>query len=98
MLYPHFQRQVIPGWLDKALKHRHRSSAFLDNLVLLVPSPEWVASLPAGKLPDRNDFTQLAHDVPERQRRWRQAVAESQRLADAFDQLTRQGSVASLPL
>jgi Patatin-like phospholipase len=98
VLYPHFQRQVIPGWLDKALKHRHRSSAFLDNLVLLVPNPQWVASLPAGKLPDRNDFTQLAHDVPERQRRWRQAVAESQRLADAFDALTRQPSVQTLPL
>ena len=35
VLYPHFQAEVIPGWLDKALKRRHRPSPFLDNLVLL---------------------------------------------------------------
>jgi hypothetical protein len=51
VLYPHFQRQVVPGWLDKALKHRHRSTAFLDNVVLLCPSPAWIARLPGAKLP-----------------------------------------------
>jgi hypothetical protein len=35
VLYPHFQRQVVPGWLDKAWKRRHRASPALDNLVLL---------------------------------------------------------------
>ena len=33
VLYPHFQRTVIPGWLDKALKHRHRATAHLDSIV-----------------------------------------------------------------
>lgn len=96
VLYPHFQRQVVPGWLDKALKHRHRATAFLDNVVLLCPSPEWVASLPGAKLPDRNDFVHLSAE--ERRRRWRVAVAESQRLADEFAALTRQDSVAALSL
>lgn len=96
VLYPHFQRQVVPGWLDKALKHRHRSTAFLDNVVLLCPSPEWIASLPGAKLPDRNDFMTL--DVDERRRRWRVAVAESQRLADEFAALARRDSVLALPL
>ena len=82
VLYPHFQRQVVPGWLDKALKHRHRATAFLDNVVLLAPSPQWIASLPGAKLPDRNDF--MALDAAERRQRWRVAVAESQRLADEF--------------
>lgn len=96
VLYPHFQRQVVPGWLDKALKHRHRATAFLDNVVLLCPSPEWVAGLPGAKLPDRNDFIHL--DAEERRRRWRVAVAESRRLADEFAALARQDSVQALSL
>ncbi|CAM3658901.1 patatin-like phospholipase family protein [Roseateles saccharophilus] len=96
VLYPHFQRQVVPGWLDKALKHRHRSTAFLDNVVLLCPSPDWIGKLPGAKLPDRNDF--MALDAGERRRRWRVGVAESQRLADEFDALVRRERIEALPL
>jgi len=96
VLYPHFQRQLVPGWLDKALKHRHRSTAFLDNVVLLCPSPEFIATLPGAKLPDRNDFMTLDADV--RRRRWRVAVAESQRLADEFMAACDRPSLASLAL
>lgn len=96
VLYPHFQRQVVPGWLDKALKHRHRATRFLDNVVLLSPSPEWIAQLPGAKLPDRNDFIQLGAD--ERRRRWRVAVAQSQQLADEFAALTQNGPISALPL
>ncbi|WIT11889.1 phospholipase [Paucibacter sediminis] len=84
VLYPHFQREVIPGWLDKALKHRHRASAFLDNVVLLAPHPDWVASLPRAKLPDRADFMHFGDDVAARAAAWRRAIAESQRLRDEF--------------
>jgi len=96
VLYPHFQRQVVPGWLDKALRHRHRSTAFLDNVVLLCPSPAWIAQLPGAKLPDRNDFMTL--DADERRRRWRIAVSESQRLADEFAALTARDTIQALPL
>jgi hypothetical protein len=96
VLYPHFQRRVVPGWLDKALKHRHRATRFLDNVVLLCPSPDFIATLPGAKLPDRNDFIKL--DADERRRRWRVAVAESQRLADEFAALARRDSVSALPL
>jgi hypothetical protein len=96
VLYPHFQPHVVPGWLDKALKNRHRSTPFLDNLVLLCPHPDWIASLPGGKLPDRNDFMQL--DEATRQARWRHAVSESARLAEAFDTLTRQPCLQAEPL
>lgn len=96
VLYPHFQRQVVPGWLDKALKHRHRSTAFLDNVVLLCPSPEWIATLPGAKLPDRNDFINL--DLEERRRRWHTAVTESQRLADEFESLAGRDSIQAMSL
>ena len=87
VLYPHFQSHVVPGWLDKTWKRRHRPTACLDNLVLLSPRGEWVATLPAGKLPDRGDFKRYGDDEAARQRDWRRALAESQRLADEFAEL-----------
>ena len=98
VLYPHFQPTVVPGWLDKAWRARHRATAALDNLVLLCPSPEWVATLPGGKIPDRSDFKTYAQDEPARQQVWRRAVAESQRLADEFAEWAQRSSVDPLPL
>jgi hypothetical protein len=46
VLYPHFQKNVVPGWLDKHLRWRHRATPFLDNMVLLAPSTEWITTLP----------------------------------------------------
>lgn len=89
MLYPHFQKTVIPGWLDKALKHRHRATAHLDNVVVLSPTPEWVATLPGAKLPDRNDFKHFGDDLAGRVAAWTRAVQESERLRDEFDAWTR---------
>lgn len=86
VLYPHFQRHVVPGWLDKSLRWRHGSSPFLDRVLLLAPRPEWVAALPNGKLPDRTDFTRYAHDLPERVRVWQSAASAAQQLADEFAQ------------
>lgn len=84
VLYPHFQRSVVPGWLDKHLPWRHRSSPFLDNMVVLAPSPDWVKTLPLGKLPDRNDFIFYGADLSARVRAWSQATAAAQQLADEF--------------
>lgn len=99
VLYPHFTRHVVPGWLDKPWKGRHRASAALDNLVLLSPNPAWVAALPGGRLPDRSDFKRYGEDLEARQRAWRRAMAESQRLADEFAALaSRHGGFEALPL
>jgi hypothetical protein len=99
VLYPHFGAKVVPGWLDKALKHRHRASAGLSNVVLLAPRPEWLAGLPGGKLPDRGDFKRYGDDHASRQRDWRRAYGESQRLADEFGELVaRPGGIDALPL
>ena len=71
----------------------------LDNLVLLAPHPDWVRSLPNGKLPDRSDFKAYLNDEAGRQRAWRRAMAESQRLADEFAQTVGTGQAAeALPL
>jgi hypothetical protein len=84
VLYPHFQQSVVPGWLDKSLKWRHKSTAFLDNTIVLAPNPEWVNTLPNGKLPDRTDFFTYGSDLSARVKVWNTAVSQSQQLVDEF--------------
>jgi hypothetical protein len=86
VLYPHFQHRVVPGWLDKGLKWRHRATPALDNMVVLSPDPDWVCSLPNAKLPDRNDFTRYGADSAARARAWLAATRASQQLADEWQQ------------
>ncbi|WP_295520045.1 phospholipase [Limnohabitans sp. Rim8] len=85
VLYPHFQQNVVPGWLDKALKWRHGATAFLDNTIVLAPNPEWVLTLPNGKLPDRTDFMTYDHDWAGRVKVWTVAARSSQQLAQEFE-------------
>lgn len=85
VLYPHFQRAVVPGWLDKPLKWRHRATHFLDNMLVLAPHPEWVRTLPNHKLPDRSDFTHYGNDLAARVQVWNEAVQMSRQLADEFE-------------
>ncbi|WP_310312070.1 patatin-like phospholipase family protein [Hydrogenophaga palleronii] len=84
VLYPHFQKAVVPGWLDKAWKRRHRASAALDNMLVLAPDPSWVQGLPGARLPDRGDFTRYAHDLPGRMKVWSAATSAARQLADEF--------------
>jgi hypothetical protein len=84
VLYPHFQKAIVPGWLDKALKWRHGATHFLDNTVVLAPDPQWVQSLPGGKLPDRTDFPRFGADYQGRVKAWSTAAAASRQLADEF--------------
>jgi hypothetical protein len=98
VLYPHFQSSIVPGWLDKALRHRHRASERLANVVVLAPNPAWVATLPGGKLPDRSDFQSYGDDFDGRVAAWQRATAESARLADEFAEAVRRPSIEALPL
>ncbi len=98
VLYPHFQRQVVPGWLDKLFKGRHRASSFLDNLVVLAPHPDWIARLPRAKLPDREDFKHYGQDVAARAKAWLQAVREGERLRDEFAAACQRQSLQAEPL
>ncbi|MRW89514.1 patatin-like phospholipase family protein [Duganella sp. FT80W] len=84
VLYPHFSDYIVPGWLDKSMPWRRARDQALDNMILVSPSPEFVASLPNAKLPDRKDFKVYGQDHERRNRDWLQAIGESQRMADAF--------------
>jgi hypothetical protein len=84
VLYPHFQQAVVPGWLDKSLKWRHGSSAFLDRMIVLAPSEAWIKKLPRGKLPDRTDFAHHGTNLAARVAQWQGATGAAQQLADEF--------------
>ena len=86
VLYPHFQKNVVPGWLDKSLKRRHGATSYLDDVILLTPHPEWIATLPNAKLPDRSDFKLFGTNHDARVRVWSQAVKQSEQLRDEFEQ------------
>jgi hypothetical protein len=89
VLYPHFTDRIVPGWLDKPMPWRRARGEWLDNVLLVAPSPEYLAALPHGKLPDRKDFARFAGHDAERMRLWRQAIAESGRLGEAFLEFAR---------
>ena len=86
VLYPHFQHAIVPGWLDKSLRWRHAATSFLDSTLVLAPDPQWVRTLPNGKLPDRSDFTTYGADLPARVAAWTTAAGAAQQLADEFAQ------------
>ncbi len=84
VLYPHFTHRIVPGWLDKALPWRKARGSWLDNVVLISPSREYLERLPLKKLPDRGDFNRFADDYEGRLDYWRFAISESERLAAEF--------------
>lgn len=82
ILYPHFNSDPKAGWFDKNLKRKVAPQNY-DNVVMITPSKEFVAGLPYGKIPDRNDFTDL--DADTRIKYWNTVFSETKKLAEAFD-------------
>lgn len=90
VLYPHFYSRVIPGWFDKHLPWRKVVRRNYDNVLLVVPSREFVAALPYGKIPDRQDFKTM--DYNSRVKYWQTVLKESERLAEEFAGLVDTGA------
>lgn len=91
-LYPHFFPFMVPGWFDKTLSWRWVRGGALQNTLLVAPSPAFVARLPYGKIPDRNDFYKLTTE--ERLKYWNRVVDMSKRVADDFYELWQTGAIA----
>lgn len=85
ILYPHFTPSLTAGWFDKFLPWRKRSLHGLKRLVLLCPTREFIATLPAGKIPSREDFTRM--DSAQRVAQWQCAVAQCRQLAEEMAEL-----------
>jgi len=100
VLYPHFAKYPAPGWFDKSwLRKNHVSRkpslANYARTIMLVPSDDFVAKLPYGKIPDRHDFLKLSDQ--ERMAYWRKTIALTQTLADDLDTIDWQARVEPLP-
>ena len=95
ILYPHFNSEPKAGWFDKNLKRKVAPQNY-DNVVMITPSKEFIAGLPYGKIPDRNDFTDL--DADTRIKYWNTVFSETEKLADAFDKNLSMQKIELKPL
>ncbi|WP_426101421.1 patatin-like phospholipase family protein [Massilia sp. TSP1-1-2] len=88
VLYPHFSEHIVPGWLDKAMAWRRTARGanrgWLDNVLIVAPTRQFLRSLPRGKLPDRQDFKHYGLDHDLRHANWQQAIIQGQALRDDF--------------
>ncbi len=94
ILYPHFFDRITPGWFDKSLRYRRPRSSDLDRVVMIAPSERFVAALPGGRVPDRNDFRE--YPTQDRIRIWRGVVDACGSLADELAELIDRGTLAEV--
>lgn len=80
-LYPHFNPNPKAGWFDKNSSRQVLTKSY-QNTLLLVPSAQFVASLPFNKIPDRTDFETL--DATTRIKYWLTVLSETDRLAESL--------------
>jgi hypothetical protein len=92
VLYPHFGPTITAGWLDKFLPWRKhgigsQGQHWLDNLILIAPSPALIAQLPNKKIPDRQDFYNYGLNHDQRIKDWRTAMSQCEAIPEAFARL-----------
>ena len=92
VLYPHFYPHIVPGWFDKGLPWRRARGVNLRRALVVAPSPAFVAGLPGGRIPDRNDFYRMPE--AERIRAWRGVVAAGERMVDELRERMATGRIA----
>ncbi len=84
VLYPHYTRRITPGWFDKPLPWRKPSSRALSSVLVVCPSESFVASLPLGRIPSREDFRLFWGRDDERAAYWKAVVDAGRVLGDEF--------------
>ena len=85
VLFPHFFDRITPGWFDKPFSWRKPRAEDLSDVVMVAPSDAFIAALPGGKVPDRNDFLNLETDA--RIAQWHDVIERCRALADEFNEL-----------
>ncbi len=84
-LFPHFFNWLKPGWFDKRLPWRRVNERYFSSTLIICPSPQFIATLPGRRVPDRKDFLRYTQD--ERLRVWREVVARCEALAEELTQV-----------
>jgi hypothetical protein len=94
VLVPHFYDKILSGWFDKKMPwYRRPAEINLDNVLLLSPSKEFVASLPLKRIPEMNDFKRFGSNQKARRNYWMEIADRSEILAEEFEQLINQGTL-----
>ncbi len=96
VLFFNHQERIIPGWLDKKLSYRLPQTDDLDNVLMIYPSPDFVAGLPGGKIPDRDDFTIFIDDPATRIKNWWSAVERARPLGEEFLELVESKKIGNV--
>ncbi len=91
ILFPHYTDRIVPGWLDKKLTWRRPK--YTDDLLMAMPSADFLGRLPGGAIPDRTDFHRFFGRDGERIRRWEQAIDLSRALAEDFMEAVLSGRI-----
>lgn len=94
ILYPHFAPRLMPSWLEHFHRNPPQNLHNWDRMVLIHPDPEWVNSLPGGKIPDRIDALRMSQE--QRKQIWHEGARRGQELAEALDRAVKSGPI--LPL
>jgi hypothetical protein len=87
VLFFNHQERIVPGWLDKKLSYRLPRADDLDNVLMIHPSHGFVAQLPGGKIPNRDDFAIYIDDPSTRIKNWWSVVERAQHLGEEFLEL-----------
>jgi hypothetical protein len=95
-LFPHFQRRIVPNWFDRYWSRRAPSPSVLDSVLQIYPADEFIARLPDGRIPNREDFFTYTGNPQERIRRWNEAATLSDELGQAFLDDLEQGRIPDL--
>lgn len=89
----HHQERLIPGWLDKKLPKRKPSASALENIVMVHLTQDFIADLPARKVPDRDDLVTYVNDPGTRIRNWRQAFEMCTTIGEEFLEIVESGKI-----
>jgi hypothetical protein len=88
------QARLVPAWFDKLLPWRAPARDWLRDVLLVHPEPSWIASLPGGKVPSRDDFKTFAYDPEARIASWRTVVERSAELGEQLREDLERGTIA----
>lgn len=83
-LFPHFQERICAVWFDRGTPGRRPPTEAIADVLQVYPSREFVAGLPGGRLPERDDFLSMVDSPEERIRRWTETAARSEDLGAAL--------------
>lgn len=96
VLYPHYSAQPPKGgWFDKALAWRQARKENYSHTIILAPSAQFAASLPGGKIPERQDFYDLA-DYPTRRAHWQRSLQQLAQLGDELAEIDQRNRWAEV--